>query len=232
MTLGELRYRTMKSFGLDIANGDERSMIDQWAYEATLDFLRQTKMTKKTAELSLSAGIGDYELSLDIMAFEDPWIEFVSGNQSRLLRPVDSYEIHQRRLYESVTTGDGPAFYALEGENLLLIYPSPASSGDVLNITFLEKPAPMTGYTQDPTAAAFGRIPQEHHPVLESYVRGKAAGFVRDQQGELFYMSQYDEGVRRSKGRMNTKGGVRVSGARVGRRRREIWPRHPGVDLG
>lgn len=232
MTLGSLRYKIAHRFGLDIANGDQRNLIDDWVYEAVLEFLRETKLVKKTAAMALTSGQGDYELDLSILSFEDLWISPTTSIQGAMLKPVDSSDIRKARLSQSsAPVGTGVSQYALEGENLLMLYPTPGA-GQTLNIVYVEKPSVMSGYTSDPSATAFGRIPQEHHPVLEEYVKAKAADYTQDQASQLgqIYVLRYQEGVKRARIRNTLKGGMRFPRAKIGAGSSTV--RSPGVDTG
>lgn len=234
MNLTTLKLRTQNTVGLAGATaGTEATLIEGWADEAALKFLQKTKAVKRTAQLVLTAGTGDYTLDADILAFEDVWVDPANGSQDYLLQAVDSYDIREMRLAE-VSVAGPPGYFAYEG-GVIMIYPNPVSSSDKLHIGYVPRP---TGTfvggvgTESWTDATRGMIPLEYHDILESYVKWKAAQYSNDsasQNGQQF-RAEWEAGLIETKTTENRKAGMRTSYARVGRRSQMI-PRHPGIDV-
>jgi hypothetical protein len=212
------------------SDSGDLARIDSWANEAVLQFLKDTKINVLQASLSLTAGTPDYTLDTDILSFTDVWLDSASG-QDGPLEPMDSREILRRRLGAS-TAGVSPMYYGMQGANLLMLYPSPASNSDKLNITYVPRPTSTLSATADtPSASAYGGIPTEYHTILEAYIKWKACEAEEhkaSENGQMF-MAEYNTGIARVRRDLNLKAGAFKAPARYGRNIR--YPVNPGVDL-
>jgi len=232
LNLDLYRKRVAGSIGLDTENaGTERDLVDGWVNESIIQFLLRTKIVKKTATLTLTAGQGDYTLDATVLAWEDPYVLPASG-QGYPLERVDSFDIRQMRLLATAVSAP-PNYYDFEG-NTLLLYPNPAS-GDTLHIVYVPKPSALLSSTNDaPSDATRGEIPEEYHPVLEDYVKWKAAEHANDsssQNGQMF-RAAWEKGLVETKVINTRRAGVKIGRARVGRERYRWRYSPPGVDRG
>lgn len=234
MNLATFRSRVSGAIGLSNTDGSlEQSLIDGWVNEAVEQFLVLTKMHQRTAALAVTADQGDYELDTHILSFKNAWIEPADGSTDIVLEQVDASTIHEARRYQAAAPTNA-RWFALEGANQLLLYPSPGSSSDLLHITYVPRPTALSATADAPSATANGGIPSEYHPTLELYVKWKAAEYADDRssQAGMTYRQQWLEGVAFAKGQMLRKGGVRIGRARFGRAGRRRWPVTPGTDTG
>lgn len=209
------------------------ALIDSWTNEAIVQFLKDTKINVKTTTIAVTAGTGDYELDDDILSLEDLWMESANSTQDMLLKRVSGADIHQMRLYEAAEDITS-MYYALEGAHLLMLYPAPTSSSDIINIKYVPRPTSAMSVTADtPSATAYGGIPAEYHPVLEDYVKWKACEAEEHKPSKYggVFAEAYMGGVQMVKLSLNRKGGVMGAPVRWGRRQNRI-PVSPGIDLG
>lgn len=233
MNLTMFRLRVQRTLGLaSNTTGDEQTLVDSWVNEAVEQFLLKTKVKKKTAALSLTAGQGDYVLDASILAFEDVHYNALSQTDDYGLEQVDSEEIRRMRRVQASVEGP-PGYFAYEGQSIML-YPIPASSSDKLHMVYVERPTSAIAAGSDsPSDTGRGEIPLEYHPILEEYVLWKAARYsdhAPSQFGELFRVA-WERGLVEARITESRKAGVRVGYARLGRGvRRHI--RRPGVDTG
>lgn len=233
MNLTTLELRVQRTVGLAAGTaGDEQTLLRGWATEAALKFLQRTKAVKRTASLQLTAGTADYTLDADIIAFEDIYIDPADGSDELMLVPVDSYDLRQMRRAASSVASPPSHYYAYEG-NILMLYPTPASSSDTLHIVYVEKPSGTFSTGSDSWSdATRGRIPEQYHDVLQAYVMWKAAEYSNDApsgNGQSF-MQQWEKGIMETKITEAKRAGVRTPRARVGRRRSRFAP-SPGQDV-
>lgn len=232
MNLADFRTRVSGAIGLSNTDGSsEQALIDSWVNEAIVQFLVETKMHALPAALALTAGQGDYELDSDILSFKNAWLEPAESSGNVLLEQVDESTVIEARRYQGAAE-QAPRWFALGGANILMLYPSPASSSDKLHLTYVPRPDALSASADAPSATGNGGIPEEFHPTLETYVKWKAAEYADDrssQAGQL-YRQQWIQEVAIAKGRMIRKAGVRVGRMRVGRPVR--WPVTPGTDIG
>lgn len=233
MNLSDFRARVSGAVGIsNVDSSTEQGLIDDWANEAVVDFLRRTKMFTRTAQLSLTADQYIYTLDTDILSFKNIWVEPASGT-SYMLDPRSVEDILYMRTL--VTPSYAPMYYALEGTDVLMLHPAPQASTDVLHITYVPRPTAMSATSDAPSATANGGIPSEYHQVLEAYVKFKAADYVDDESSQhgQRYLQEYMAGVTEAKIDTLKKAGIRLAPIKPGmRNRRRGIPRSPGVDMG
>lgn len=234
MNLSQFRTRVARVSGMSSSDTTDTDLIDAWANDAVEQFLRDTKLNKRTATLAVTAGTGDYTLDTDIISFEDLWIEPAnSSDQQRLLERRSSADIRQMRIFEAAEDVSS-MYYALDGEHLLMLYPAPVSSSDELHMVYVPKPTSTLSATADtPASTAYGNIPTKYHPVLESYVKWKAceAEEHRPSDNGLSFQAEYERGVAKVRADLSRRSGIMASPAKWGRRNKRI-PTRPGIDLG
>lgn len=231
MNLATLRSRVSNATGLT-NSGTEQSLIDSWLNEAVEQFLVETKITKQSAVMSLTASQGDYTLDSKILSFEDIYFEPADGSQSYLLEPLDSADIRRMRLSQAAVS-QASQYYALEGQNLLMLYPSPTSNSDRLHLIYTARAASAMAATgDDPSSTGLGRIPVEWHPALEAYAKWKAAEYNDGPRAQA-WQQEWMMWTGKAKVLTAKKGGTRLPTAKWGRSgRRGRWPRTPGTDIG
>jgi hypothetical protein len=233
VNLATFRSRVSGAIGLDNSSGStEQGLIDGWVNEAVEQFLVETKAHWRTSSLAVTAGSGDYILDTNILAFKDFYYVPNSGNPNRQMRAVDTEEITRLRQLVT-TTGVDPYLYAIQGANILMLYPNPQSSSDTVHFLYVPRPGSTLSATGDtPSATAYGGIPAEFHPTLEAYAKWKAADYADDKSSQygMTYMQEWANGLAKAKEHMIKKGGVRTGRAKIGFRK--MWPNSPGVDTG
>jgi hypothetical protein len=235
LNVADFALRVTHAIGIDAATANsassqEYTLFLSWLNEAVVQFLRKTKVFKRTAALAVTASQGDYNMDTDVLAFED--VTFApSGGTSRSLTQIDTWQIRDMRLV-AVTTTD-PEYYAYEGQTLML-YPSPRSSSDQLHILYVPRPAALAATGDAPSVTANGGIPAEYHPVLESYVKWKAAQHANDKasgNGAMF-QQEFEQGCVEARVAEQRKAGMRIGAVNIGRGRSAWTYASPGVDLG
>lgn len=232
MNLSTFRTRVSRAVGMSTSDAGDLSLIDGWVNEGVLQFLKDTKANQITAVLSVTASSGDYTLDTDILSFTDLWYA-PSGNQEVLLEQVDSREIlRMRRTQQAADTS--PRFYAQQGAHLLMLYPAPGSSSDLLHLIYTPRPAAMSVTSDAPSDATKGNVPAEYHDVIEAYAKWKAGEAEEHKPSNfgLSWQAEYAKGVAQARAHINRKSGVfkarKVGGVRSGRR----FPLKRGVDDG
>jgi hypothetical protein len=229
MNLSEIRTRVARVSGMSTSTAADLALIDAWANDAVIQFLKDTKVNVLQASLSLTAGTPDYTLDTDILAFTDVWLDH--SQYDRIMEPTDSRQIMKMRLQGSVA-GVPPQYYALQGANLIMLHPAPSANTDKLNIIYVPRPTSTLSASSDtPSATAYGNIPSEYHSVLEAYVKWKAceAEEHRASENGQMFMAEYNTGIARVRRDLNLKAGAFKAPARYGRNIR--FPTNPGVDL-
>lgn len=236
MNVADFALRVTHAIGIDAATANsatsqEYTLFLSWLNEAVVQFLRKTKVTKRTATMSVTAAQGDYYFDTAVLAIEDLSYTPADGT-ARTLKQIDSSEIRDMRVM-NVQSGNAPEWYAYEG-NLLMLYPAPLSSSDSLSVVYVARPTAMAATTDAPSSTAFGGIPAEYHPVLESYVKWKAAQHSNDaasQNGGAFEQ-EWERGVVDTRISEQRKAGMRIGSVNIGRGRNWRSYASPGVDVG
>jgi hypothetical protein len=217
-TLEEMTTQVAGELGLHTT--DDQARIWRELNRGVRDVLLRTRCYVTTTTLSLTEGTGDYTLSANTLAIN---YAYVTGEE-RLLEPVNPEEIIERRL--RTTSTDTSTLYAMQGANLLMVYPTPSSSG-TLTFYYVPQPTAMSISSHDPSEATYGGIPDEYADAIEMYACWRLGSMRDDQtsgQGEryrILYEGQDGRGGRiaQIKREIHRKQGVRSSVAKVGRRR-------------
>lgn len=223
-TFARLKARCVSEIGgLDVTN--DATFLGELANEAVRDVLLQTGVKVKTGTVTLTAGTADYTIDDEILLIKNIYYD---GTVDRRLVQLSPEQLLEKRIYGS-SSGDTVTFYALEGNDLLRLYPTPSSAGTI-QFTFVGKPTEMSSDAHDPSSATYGGIPTEFHPALLAYMYWKAASADDDSssgQGER-YREQYEREIKKVRRYVNGKGNVRLPRARVGVK--QYVPGHPSVD--
>lgn len=232
MNLSDFRTRAARVSGMSTSDSGDTALLDAWANEAVVQFLKDTKINVAKASLSLTAGTADYTLDSDILAFMDVYVVPASGQWDTMLQPIDSGELLRRRLLAD-STDTTVRNYALQGAHTLMLYPAPQSSSDTLHIFYVPRPSSTLSATADtPSSSAYGNIPTEYHPVLEAYIKWKACEAEADRPSDngLKFQAEYERMIQKIRGELNRKAGVLKAPAMWGKGRRR-FPVSPGMDM-
>lgn len=218
---------------MSTSDSTDLSLLDSWANEAVVQFLRETKVFVQKTTIALTAGQAEYELDTDILSFETIYVEPASGGQSRLLEALDGKGLTHLQLLQG--GGQDVMYYSVAGHNLLEVHPVPVSSSDVLHIRYVPRPTSALAATADsPAATAYGGIPEEYHTLLEAYVKWKACSAEEHKPSEngLNFQAEWERGIARVKTEINRRSGVIGARNVWGRRGRGRFAVTPGTDLG
>lgn len=229
-TLAQFRTQVSRRLGLDNTAGSaEQSLIDGWVNDGVSDVLTQTEVYVVESVATLTSGQGDYVMDSNILVVKDVFV--TSSGQNYILTHVSPDEIIQRRAATNVAGGP-VRFYALNGADVLMLWPSP-STGDSLTFYYVPRPTALANPTDDPSMASLGGIPPEWHNVIEFFAFWQAGDYMDDdssQQGER-YRSYYEAGIKQIKRERSRKGGRSLGPITPGRRRRPFVPHDPSTDL-
>lgn len=236
MNVAEFALRVTHAIGIDAATANsatsqEYTLFLSWLNEGVVEFLRKTKIFKRTASLTLTSGTADYAMDTDILAFEDATYTPDGGTQRSLIQ-IDTWEIRDMRIRNTVLSV-APEYYAFEGQ-VIMLYPTPQSSSDTLHLVYVPRPTALAATADAPSATANGGVPAEYHHVIEAYVKWKAGQHANDkasQNGEAFHQ-EFEQGVVDARVSEFRKAGMRIGSANIGRSRGWRGYAGPGVDIG
>lgn len=217
MTLEQLRRAVGRKIGMDYSTaGDDRNLIDAWCNEGVREVLLRTHCYVAVADVQTVANEWQYDLSTNIMAITQLWRD---GETSPTIRVTPEEIIALRR--QSGSTDATSLRWALEGTNLLLLWPTPTSVYDI-DFIYVPRPTEMASNEHDPSNSVYGGIPVEYHKAIELWALWNGSDHEHDgtTQRGVNYLAQFDEYLKKVKGSVNRKGGA-LPRARVGRRH---WP--------
>ena len=229
MLLSDMRSRVSAGIGLDNTNGGfEQGLIDAWTNEACLDFLERTKVKVEQATMTLTSNQGDYELPVGVLVLNTVTCTSAVDGQVVPMEPIPIEELIWRRRYP----GSVPVrYYSFQGENLLSLYPTPVSP-DTISLYYVPVPGLLVNASDPLTNTG---IPTIWHPLIELYVKWKAAEYNDDgsSQNGMTYLQMYEAETKKARGRIRRMQGRRRPAAQAGRRtRRKYYPAFPGQDTG
>lgn len=191
MDLTTFRSRIMGAIGL--SSSSEQTLVDGWVNEGYEQVLLQTGVTVCKTTLPLTAGEGDYRLPDEILRMKTLYVEDEPENT---LIPVSVDEVLQMRASEGLTE---VRWYALDGHDLLMLYGTPAESGNLI-AHYVKRPTALTTGADIPTD-----VPTEFHRVIEAYAKAKAADWDDDTSSQvgMKYEAEYQAGLKDIKVALN-----------------------------
>jgi hypothetical protein len=198
----------------ETASGTEDVLLGGYLNDAVRDFLVRTRAHVNSSSMILTAGTFDYTTDDDILQILD--LTLASSSQTYPFERTSPAEILRMRRTGSSSI---PRFYALNGHDLLMVFPTPAAA-DTITVYYVPRPAEMSSGAHDPSAETYGNIPVEYHAALEEYAAWKMADYDDDQSSQMgaVYQGNYERLVRQALKSMRGKGGRSMGRAVIGRR--------------
>lgn len=233
-TLSTLRTEVYSVMGLDsTAAGTDETLVTAWLNEGVRDVLLRTNCYITCATMTLTAGSANYDLDTTVMDMKEAYITGAADSTDYRLQQVSPGEIIEYRVGGGQsTTGNPVSYYAINGGNMLMVYPTPAAA-DVVNLYYIPRPTEMSSGAHDPGTSTYGLIPVEIQPCIVEYAKWKAAELDDDEssnQGKMHW-ERYLELVKQAKKIINRKGGTALPPVNVKRRNRRPWARVPSADV-
>ena len=219
-SLTALRIEVTAVLGL---SADDEQLVDSFINEGIADVVVRSQCSVSPITMTTTANIGDYDLSVAILAIVDMYISNDTGDFP--FERITPSELLRLRLNAS-NTGSPARFYALSGANLLMIYPTPS---EVETITGIYVPRPNTLANGSDECS---EIPPEYHKLIVFYALARAADMDDDstsEQGER-YRGLYEQGLLSMRNTIYRHGGSRMSPVRIGSRRRLLVPHDNSTD--
>lgn len=190
-TLAQIRNEVVRVIGLDAtAAGPDEILVDQWANEAVIDILLQTRCYVTSATAETTADVEDYTFDSEILHVVDMYI--TSASNSYRLRQVSPQQLLDMRVTGQSAASAPVSHFAVVGSNMLALYPTP-SDVETFTLYYVPRPSAMTDGTHDPSVPAYGGIPSEFHRAIVKYTEAEAADYRDDKssdQGDR-YRSDY-----------------------------------------
>ena len=224
-TFAQLKDNVSQELSLEeTASGDEDVLLGRRLNEGVREVLIELRCRVAVATVDLTANEQDYELPVDILA-----INKIINSDSRPLDHVsveDIYELRRGTNPEEVNTRK----YAVEGANLLMIYPMP-DAADELTLYYVPRPTEMSSASHDPSSNTYGGIPVEYHDLIELWAMYKMASFDDDGSSAMgdSYRQRFELGCVKARKRIRRRAGRTLGPARIGRRSR--WPWNNDQDI-
>jgi hypothetical protein len=143
-TLAQFRTQIAAKLSLDVDDADELDLIDGWINDGVEYVVGETGCKVAIATMTATANEGDYELDTDILRIL--WLQSSATGTSSEWEPTSPSEILRLRLNGSASS---PTLrYAVDGANMLMLYPVPASA-DTITIRYVPRPATLSSDAAD-----------------------------------------------------------------------------------
>ncbi len=217
-TLLTLRRAVQNKLGLDAtASSTEETLLDEWLNSGVVDVLLQTRCNVNCSDLTTTADEWKYTTPTSILSVLDVTYQSASASTTTALERTTPAEI--LRMRQQGATGSPPRYYALAGNDLLMLFPTP-SSVDTITLLYVPRPTAMSATGNDPSAETYGGIPSEYHKAIEYYALWQAAEYTDHQPSQFgrAFHADYLGLLRQFKVARWKKGGRSLGRARVGRR--------------
>lgn len=225
-TLAQYRTRVADKVGLDSTDANDQTRIDDWVNEGYEDFLLRTRCNVRKSTLATIADVEDYELDSDILSVLEFYSADSDGNQRDFDRLTPA-ELIELRKGSPASQAHGN-FYAVQGLNLLMIYPTPSEAYN-LTVYYVRRPSALSATADIPSD-----IPAEFHKALEFWALAEAGDYDDDATSEFGerYRGRYELMVLEARKQQLWRGGRALADAVVKGPRtrlrlddRSRWPR-------
>ena len=225
-TFSVLKSNVQQELGLDTtASSDEDVLLGRRLNQAVREFLLDTRCYIASSTFTAVADQKDYDLqtgdfiggtgtNVSVLAID----QLIDSNNIPLARKNVS-EIDEYRRASATTATSGQRNYALDGANLLMLWPTP-STAEVFTLRYIPRPTEMSSSAHDPSDPTYGGIPAEYHEALEKWTCWWMASYDDDtssNQGDR-YFGQYQLVASKARKWMKRKGGRRQAPVKLGRR--------------
>jgi hypothetical protein len=216
VNLATLRNRVQSTLGLK-TTGNELTLLDGYLNEGYEDVLARTRCRVNCGDLTTTDGVWKYRMPSGSMAVLELWAE-ADGAVQQFERTTSRHILDMRM--STASTSSGVRYYAVEGHDLLILWPTPTS---VENLAFfyVPRPTPMSATADTPSF-----VPAQWHRAVELYAAWKMADYDDDGSSQVgqMYRVQYEGpdgrgGILRDiTQNKKWQGGRRLAPARAGRR--------------
>lgn len=203
MNLTGFRTEIAAKLSLNTSDAAELALIDQWINDGVAEVVAETKSKVAVATAAITAGEPDYEMDTAILRIL--WVQNADGYE---LEPTAPDDILRLRLNGAA---DVTRRYAVDGSNMLMLYPTPAAAG-TLTLRYVPRPVTLSSGSDTPS-----EIPSEFHRAVTWYALWQGADYDDDQtsaQGAR-YQQLYEQQLARIRGRLQKKRGRRLPRAQV-----------------
>jgi hypothetical protein len=216
--LDEFRISISAKLGLENSVAGDQPFMDAKINAGVADVLVRSRVKVAVGTMAVTANVADFTLPTNILAIEDCYL--TSGGSQYSLARVSPIEILDMR--RNSVAGSPSTRYAVNGSQLLMLYPTPTDPADVITVYYVPRPAVLTLGTDTPSD-----IPSEFHDAVEYFALAQAADLSDDagSQDGARYTASYENRLRMLKRAALQKGGRRLSPAVVGHRRRRPYGR-------
>lgn len=222
-TLATLRRAVQQKIGLDsTASGTEETLLDEWINEGVVQVLLRTRCNVNAATITLTADTEDYNIDTDILAINDiAYSSATDGTRGTLQRTTPEQIIYFRT--STPATTPRVAYYALNGNDLFMVYPTPQAA-DSLTVYYTPRPTAMSVTSHDPSNETYGGVPTEYHKAIEYYALWQAADYDDDTSSQVgeYYRVLFEQYLVQIRKQALRKSGRYLGPAVVGKRRSPV----------
>lgn len=169
------------------SNATDLAKINAWINEGYEDVVLRTQCNVDHGQVTTTVDEWRYDLPTVAMDILEVWLEDDSGETLPFERTSGRHIIRLRAGLET-ETGSPPRYYAVDGANLFMVWPTPDSE-QIINLLYVPRPSAMTADGDIPTA-----VPAEFHKLLETYAlwqAGDADDSASSQKGD-YYRQLYE----------------------------------------
>lgn len=230
MNLTQLRTQVQKKLGLDTTvSGSEESLVDSWLNAGIVDVLMRTRCNVNCADMTFTAGTWKYTLPTSALSVLDMNVTSATDGQGNSIQRTTPAEILRMR-NQSTSTGTRVTWYALNGNDLLMVYPTPAAT-DTLEIFYVPRPTAMSATGNDPSTETYGGVPSEYHHAIELYALGQGGEYTDHAPSQFGarFKAEYQAWLVDIRRAARRKGGRNAGRAVIGASRAYV-PSNPSTD--
>lgn len=196
-TLASFRTAVINKIGsFSASDASDLADIDRYINEGVVRVLTDSACSVSSATVTPGAN-ADYTLPSTVLNITEAY--FTSGSYVQELVRVSPQEILDLRR-NSTATSAATSFFALQGHNLVMFWPTPGAS-DTLTYYYVPKPTALSVSSHDTSSFTYGGLPVYAEKAVEMYACAEAADQDDDQSSSqgTRYRDLYDKEIVRVK---------------------------------
>ena len=211
-TLAQFRTAISQKLGLNNDPSYDQPSIDIWVNQGIADVCARLRPNETSSTITMSAGTYDYTLSTTYLAISEVFGTDVTSSVNYHLNRVTPQEILDYRVGTQFLGAPPVRFYAVNGFNKLMVYPTPQAA-DTITVYGQVRPTALSASGDTNTD-----IPAEWQKTVEYYALAQGGQYLGDpnSQNGATYMALYEQELRKMKKAQRNMGGVRLAKATVG----------------
>jgi len=149
MTLKDFRDEVGFKLNFSTSDAEELARVDAWVNRGYEDILLRTQCKVCHGTMTTTADEWRYSLPTNTLDILEIWLEDDSG-ETVPFEKTDARHIIRLRAGLETETGSPPRFFAVDGSNFFMLWPTPSDT-DTINVLYVPRPTALSATGDAPS---------------------------------------------------------------------------------